>query len=390
MATLISIIFVVIFTVFLNAATSLGFLSVIALVAGALFFLMTPLIKGMTMLPLQAASVESSSKALHFARRDMKLNFLTLVWISFALFSFFVAAFSSDWLFIIWVIWLGLSIDAIYLYTRFATGYADPFHLIEVFVKRGNGFFAEKNHKEFCTTIDGLGEICLKALYQRSIPLAIEGITALDRLTEDYLKEKNQEGSEVISSVSYTLGFLLHRLQMIFDQAAEDRLEPLANQVVLSTSKLTLAVARYDAELTSLPLHFLEKFMETAKEYDLKEVSLNSSIILLEVAKSVLEDPDLREREIGTLMFAVIEQLERIAKETFREDKNIPINLLTEPFMELKTLLDTKIPPFPDSRAIAADLERVLVEFQALESVLKSVPNIPGYSEVPAEETSES
>ena len=387
MATLISIIFVVIFTVFLNAATSLGFLSVIALVAGALFFLMTPLIKGMTMLPLQAASVESSSKALHFARRDMKLNFLTLVWISFALFSFFVAAFSSDWLFIIWVIWLGLSIDAIYLYTRFATGYADPYQLVQIFLSKGKKYFGSKHHQELCSVIDGIGEISLKALYQRSIPLTIEGVSTLDRLADSYLEVKGQEASQqgMKEQVNYTLGFLLHRMQLIFDQAAEDRLEVVANQIILSLSKLTMSVARFDMELTSLPLHFLESFFQTAKDYELKEVSINSSIIMLETAKSLLADPELRERQIGTFMFAVIEQMERFAKGMFREDKNTPISLLTDPFRELKLLVESQLPPFPDSAAIARDLDRVLISFQALESVLKSVPNIPGYSENPEE-----
>jgi len=145
-------------------------------------------------------------------------------------------------------------------------------------------------------------------------------------------------------------------------------------------------VVKFDMELSSLPLHFLENFFQTAKDYELKEVSINSSIILLEMAKSVLHDPDLREGQISTFMFALIEQMERVAKEMFREDKNTPISLLTDPFRELKQLIETKLPPFPDSEAISADLDRVLIAFQALESVLKSVPNIPGYSEAPEEE----
>ena len=387
MATLISIIFIIIFTVFFKASTALGFLPIIALVVGTLFFLMTPLIKGLTMLPLQAASVETSSRALHFFRRDFRLVFLTFVWISFALFSFFVAAFSTDWLFIIWAVWLGLSVDSIYLHGLLATGYADPYQLVQTFLSKGKGYFAPKYHKELCSVIDGIGEISLKALYQRSIPLMIEGISTLDRLAESYLEAKSQEPDQqgMKEHVSYTLGFLLHRLQLLFDQAAEDRLEVVANQIILSMSKLTMSVARFDMELTSLPLHFLESFLQTAKEYELKEVSINSSIILLEMAKSMLADPELRERQIGTLMFALIEQMERIAKEMFREDKNTPISLLADPFRELKLLVETELPPFPDSAAIAADLDRVLVAFQALESVLKSVPNIPGYSEAPVE-----
>jgi len=387
-ATLIAILFLIVFTLIFQGATTLGFLPIIALVAGTLFFLMTPFVKGLTMLPLQAASVETSSRAYHFARRDIRLVLLTLVWISFALFSFFVAAFSADWLFPIWAIWLGLSIDAIYLHAYAATGYADPYQLVETCFNNGKRSFDAKHHQEFCTAIDSMAEISLKALYQRSLPLTTEGVSKLDQLAELYLKAKREQPpqEEMKEQVSYTLGFLLHRVQMLFEQAAEDRLEVVANQIVLSMSKLTMSVVKFDMELSSLPLHFLENFFQTAKDYELKEVSINSSIILLEMAKSVLHDPDLREGQISTFMFALIEQMERVAKEMFREDKNTPISLLTDPFRELKQLIETKLPPFPDSEAISADLDRVLIAFQALESVLKSVPNIPGYSEAPEEE----
>ncbi|NGX58239.1 MAG: hypothetical protein K940chlam3_01144 [Chlamydiae bacterium] len=385
MATLFSIFFVVIFTLFFQASTTLGFLPIMALVVGAIFLLMTPLIKGLTLLPLQAASVETSSQALRFARRDWKLVLYTIVWVTFAIFSFFVAVFSSDWLFVIWAVWLGLAIDAIYLFTYRITGYADPLQLTQTFLENGKGYFSEKNLKELCTTIDGLGEISMKAVYQRSLPLAIETITKLETLAENYLEAKSKETEDVSASVNYTLGFLLHRFKMIFDIAAEDHIEPLANQIVLSTSKLAMAVAHFDPTLTSLPLHFLESFFRTARENELKEVSINSSIILYEVARTTLEQTELREGNIGGFLVGLIEQMEGIAKEAFQEDKNTPISLLTDPFRELKLMIETQLPPFSESPMILADLDRVLVEFQALESVLKSIPNIPGFSEIPEE-----
>ncbi len=73
--------------------------------------------------------------------------------------------------------------------------------------------------------------------------------------------------------------------------------------------------------------------------------------------------------------------MEELAKDTFKKDKSTPISLLIKPFEELKSLLEEKIPEFSDSKAVIANLQKVIAQFQALQGVLQSVPNIPGYSE---------
>lgn len=379
MATIISIIFAILFTLYLEASTVVGYLPIISLVTGTLFVLITPLIKGFTLLSLQAATVETSSQIMRLVRKDPLLIMASLIWISFAIFSFFVAVFSTNWLFIPWAIWFGVSLDVIYFYAWRITGYLDPEHLIGIFLRNGYGQFSEDQHQELCTTFGGLAEISLKGVYQRSLPLSIDSIVASEILAEQYLRGKAKGGDA--ANVSYTLGFMLHRFQMIFDLAVEDRTEPLANQVVLSTSKLIMAVSHYDPALSSLPLHFLENFVQKARDHELREVVLNSSIVLFEVARSMLMDADLREKDIGIPLVGIIEQMENLSKEEFKEDKTTPISLLTEPFRDLKSLIQDELPSFASSPRVVAELDRVLVEFQALESVLQTVPNIPGYSE---------
>ncbi len=340
--------------------------------------LITPLVKGLTLLPLQAASVETSSRAFHLMRRDVKAVVFSLIWISFALFSFFVALYGANWLFALWFVWLGLSIDALYLHGITVTGYADPYQLLRTFQSQGKKAYADDRLTELCESIDSIGEISLKAVYQKSLPLSAEGVKGLERLADDYFQKKPLGES---GSASTMLGFLLHRLKMVFDQAVEDRLEPLASQIILSTGKIALYVGRTDMEMTSLPLHFLEKFLDAADDYELHEVVVNSSIVLSEIAKSALEDDQLKGKEMAPLLMGLTEQMEKAAKETFREDKNIPMFILTDPFKEIKTMIESHDSPPADAAAITSDLERILVEFQALESVLKSVPNIPGYSD---------
>jgi hypothetical protein len=380
LATLISIIFVIVFALVFGTA-ALGFFPIIALTAGFLILLITPLIVGLTLLPLQAASVETSSKAMNMARRDPVQIVLAVVWIAFALFSFFTAVFGTYILFVIWIIWFGLSLDAIMLYIWRAAGFSDPYRLVKLHLQDGRRNFPPHRQRELCASIDALAEVSLKAMYQKSLPLSTAVVDAMETLGKEYLDcVKDAESEEAGGRVNYTLGFLLHRLQMLFNLAAEDRLEPMANQIILSTAKLTCAVAGYDTSLTSLPVHFLESFFGAAREYELKEVTVNSSIVLHEMAKSLIEDPELRDKNLRDVLFSLIEQMEKLAKETFKEDKNTPISLLTEPFQDLKSLLEEKIPEFSGSKDVIATLNRVITEFQALRGVLQSIPNIPGYS----------
>ncbi len=303
LATLVSIILVVVFTLMFQVP-ALGFFPILALVVGALMILITPLIKGLTLLPLQAASVETSSRAMNMARKDPLQIALTFVWISFALFSFISAAFGTEILFIIWMIWLGLSLDAIFFYTWRQTGFSDPLHLIVLLVRNGKRNFSANRQKELCSSIDALGEVSLKALFQKSLPLSEEVVSSMEGLAKDYLKSFGADPTEdAANRVNYTLGFLLHRMQMLFNHAAEDNLEPLANQIILSVSKLTINVAKFDTSLTSLPLHFLENFFKKAHEYELTEVAINSSIVLQEMAKSMIEDPSLRDRNLSRCSF---------------------------------------------------------------------------------------
>ena len=390
LATLISIILVIVFTLGFEPAV-LAFFPVVALAGGIVTILVTPLIVGLTLIPLQASSVETSSRAMSLARKDPFQIVLIFVWISFAIYSLAAASFASTLLFVLWVVWLGVSLDAMVLYMWRATGFSDPYHLVDLHVKNGIKNFPADSQKELCASIDALAEVSLKAMYQKSLPLSSEVVDSLEGLGRDYLKYVDGTGgADASGRVNYTLGFLFHRLQMLFDLAAEDRLEPMGNRIILCAAKLTAATAKFDPSQASLPIHFLEGFIETATEYELKEVTVNSSIVLQEIIKSMIEDPELRGKNLSGVLFSLIGQMEKLATETFKEDKSTPIPLLTEPFRDLQTHLEEKISDFPESQAVIAHLKRIVTDFQALQGVLQSIPDIPGYSkEKPKEESEE-
>jgi hypothetical protein len=378
MAALISIILVVLLQ-FYYGPPSLELFPIIALVGGTAFLLIIPVIRGFIFGSMHSSSVEGSARALTMARKDRVLLASAVLWIAFVLFSFLVAIFQLNSLYFVWIVAFGVAIDAALYFTTRAQRYIDPYGLIEVFSNESKGLFSPKNQKELTYAIDGLAEVGIKGLYQRSIGLTSKAVQGLELLGRRFLKQ-SPEGDE---SANFTLVYLLQRLDLIYTQAIEDGLETVATGVVVAVSKLTLAVAEYDPAMAALPLHFLQKFTRLALDRGHKEVAENSSISLFEIAKTLLHEHKTYKKGLGMVMLKIISNMEEVAQETFKEDKNTPIQLLTHPFRELKELLETsELGTFLEKDQVKEGLSRVLAEFEALEAVLQSVPNIPGYQKV--------
>lgn len=375
MATLISIA-LALFLQYFYGPPPLDLFPIAALVAGGAFLLIIPILRGFIFGSMHSSSVEGSARALSMARRDKVLLAMAMIWIAFILFSFLAALFNLSSLYLVWIVFFGVAMDAALYFTTRAQRYIDPYGLIEVFSNESTGLFSANKQKELTYAIDGLAEVGIKGLYQRSIGLTGKAIQGLELLGRRYLKQCKPSDE----SANFTLLYILQRIDMLYTQAVEDGIETVATNAIVAVSKLILATAEYDPTMASLPLHFLHKFTRLAQERGYKEIAENSSISLFEIAKTLLQEHKTYRKGLGMVMLKIISNMEEIAQETFKEDKNTPIQFLTHPFRELKTLIESaELSTFTEREPVKEDLSRVLAEFQALEAVLQSVPNIPGY-----------
>lgn len=371
-ATIIAIVLTLVFHSYLNLIPSDLALIWIG-VAGSIFLLATPLIKGFSIIVIQKANRHISSQILAMSKENVILSLCHLIWIGFIVFSFALVAFGvSQWL-IAWLIFLGVAIDATTLYTGQITRLIDPTALLTRMTIQAKNFFDPLKQTELSHTIDAIAEVGLKSVREGSAPLANQAITTLASIGEEYGKGARGEGA------IYILGFLMHRLQMIYNAAAEEHNEPIANQVILSTTKLVLSGAKENSAMASLPLHFLNSFILRAEEFQLAEVFTNGSIILFELAKSLVAHPELKGKEVSGLLFVLIERMDEFGKDEFKRDKKTPISVIRQPFQDLKDLIKQRS-DFPNASAVVARLDRILLEYQELDRILTEIPNIPGYN----------
>ncbi len=74
--------------------------------------------------------------------------------------------------------------------------------------------------------------------------------------------------------------------------------------------------------------------------------------------------------------------MEEISKELYRNDKNTPLEVIRNPFMQLRIAIeDSKNREHPTVILVLNEIERVLGEFQELELILKTIPPIQPKSE---------
>jgi hypothetical protein len=183
---------------------------------------------------------------------------------------------------------------------------------------------------------------------------------------------------------SYTIFYLLQRLELINDRALEYRLETVCRQMIMTLGKIIVSCAKFDLSTVSFPTHFLAKFGLKALQHHFGEVGVLTTSTLLEIAKTILRDVDVTYSELQEPFQSIINGLDAIAKATFKKEKNTSIQVLTQPFEDLKSLFQLdKMVNHPDTPVIRHEIDRVLEEFTVLGQVMRAIPPIPNLEETP-------
>lgn len=378
-----------------DASLGINAMGVILMIIATLFILHANGIFAMAWGPLQLVEQNLTPRTLDILRKDLNLN-VSYHWLYvFPLATFVIA---SDMMFFnivqknillsIWILFFGISLDFMQYYQRRILSYLNPFSVVEMFTKNAEESVRNEHELELCNWIDALAEIALKSIQKHSTSLGTHAINEMPVIAKTFLESSksishHEQDAEtkalgIQDKVSFTLFYLFQRLEMLNNKGLENRLEPICSSLVTVLGKISIYAAKYDLTMTSYPLHFIGRFAHQAQENKMQDVALKTNFILLEIAKTIITEIDVTYQELKDPMLSIITHLNEIAKETFRQDKNTNINILIQPFRDLKELLNNpRIASHQDLPIIQQNLDRVLGEFAALEAVLKTIPPIP-------------
>lgn len=370
-------------------------LSVAMIAAATLFLFVIPAGIALSWLPLQKAEQNATPRILEMYRKDTYIRLTTAWLILFPLATFALAIdalymniLDKKLLFAIWIVLLGIAIDATHQRFKRVLSYLNPFSVIEMFTKEAKECIQNERELDLCHWIDALSEIAIKAIQRHSTSLSNASLYEQQQIARlffqssksisHHTQDKQSKELGIIDKVSYTMFYLYQRLELEFDKALKNNLEPTCSQIIVILGKITVDAAKYDISMASPPLHFLGKFAKKAQENDLSETVLKASCTLLEVARTIINDIDITYLEIKDPFLTIINSMEELAKGAFRKDKAMNISLLIQPFLELKEMFSTdKLKQHQDGPIIIQNIDRVLGEFEALQMVMNTLPTIP-------------
>lgn len=359
------------------------------------FSLLFLLLEGLSLLlflnPLEKAANTNSLHLFGLIKKNKSLIFFSLFLFFFALFSLFVGGFipfQKNYTLAIWFVLFGAAFDCLKNILVLGQNYLDPFSAIKQFKLQGIKEIQNQKEIELCNTLDAIAESCIKAIKAESPSLANNAIDALLDLSRHFLEssksishqnqDKEMNNLGIQDKVTYILAYLFQKIDFIFKKALKNDLEPVLNFTTTSVGKIAFYAAKCDMTLPVQPLIHFGKFAITAVQHKFLDVGVRSICALLEIAKAIVAEVDLKYVEIQEPFLCLIGQLENISKEIFKEDKKIKMMLLTQPFLDLKELFEQEtLASHQDTPIIQKDLDRILAEYQILETVMRTMPPMP-------------
>lgn len=372
-----------------------GLTTTLIISLGVALLFITILVLAISYIPLQKAEENITPSLFNLYRKDNIIFTILLVIAAFTFLSVLVAFNFTFFNFIkpqlglsLWIVGFGIALDCLVWLLRRTANFLNPFTVINMFSNSAKKSIQDNKEVELCDSIDALTEIGTKAVNRMNMAVCIESISELKHLSKVFLESSKTLGHEeenpelkqigVRDKVSFILFYILQRLEMIFDHALAKKLEPICSFIITALGKITLFAAQYDITMTSYPLHFLNKLALRALECNLPEVGVKTTLAILEIAKGITSEANIAYMELQPPFLTMINILDAIAKETFKRDKKTNIRILMQPFLDLKELFKSeKMATHQDTPIILLNIDRVISEYETLETVLKTMPPLP-------------
>jgi len=368
----------------------------IAFIAVASIFILAPILaSAFFWSPLQIAeqTITPRISDLFFQDRRLRITRIVLllfplITVAFILDLFLIHFFSISIVLSLWFFLFGVSLDALYFLFQRITGYLDPFYVSQLFTKEATKAIQEDRELDLYKWVDALAEEGIWAVNRSSEGVCNQVCNEIQKTARVFLEsskvlphvEESKEIPElgVADKVSYTLFYLLDHLEKINTKAANKGLEAICNHIVTSTGKIVISSAKYDISMASYPLFCLGKFSIEAQKKGMPNVGTKAIVTLVEVAKTILGEIDVTYLELQEPFKKLVDQIDEVTKEMFKQDKSLSVKFLIQPFLEIKALFESeKMRSHPDSEAIIQHINRALAEYTALEAILRTAPPRP-------------
>lgn len=289
---------------------------------------------------------------------------------------------------IIWILCVGISVDLIFLLLWNILDFLNPFAIVNRFSRVAKSSVEADREVDLCRWTDSLSEIALKALAHNSSSLCHHSVNAMRENLRLFLEcsksiahetqDKQSTSAGITDKIGYTLFYFLDRLTLIYRKALKMQLEPTCSHIVTTLGKIAVDAANCDISLVTFPVQAIGESSLQAEVEQMDQVAIKGSCTLLEAAKSILNQKNLAYQDLKDPFTSIISQLDAIAKETFRHNKDSNIKILIQPLYDLKAEFQKEpLSTHIDTPIIMTGIDAVIAEWTTLETVLKTMPKPP-------------
>jgi hypothetical protein len=312
----------------------------------------------------------TSSKIMDFLRQN-RLKSLLEVLTVFAALACFLGEYVSEWISDAAII---VGILSLWGLARICWMESNPYHLLKGYQDKAFDAVSQTNEPAICDWIEAIQEVALKALHKSETPLVSAALDSQLQIGKNFLSAPNTLD---LSKIGYVMFFLYERLKVLFEKGLSEKQEPVCMQIITTYGKLALHSMGTHPHFAGYALTFIGDLAEKGVKLGMREIGVKTGLMLIELTKSVANDISLDEYDLREPLLGIVKNLEEISSELYRQDKTMPIDVIKEPFLQLKTVLvSSKSSDHPTIVMVICDIDRVLAQFQELELILKTIPSI--------------
>lgn len=365
----------------------------------ALFFV------GSALSPFQRMNRQLSSRSVAVVRQSGMFLYrlvppLLLPFVSLALNQFLPGKIG----FIVFLVLLGVLVDFLRVIISQILADLDPYVVLERMATCGVDSGKKGDLDGIILAIDGLGEAAANGCIQGRFGLASYALRESYRLGSEFLafvatakatQLQKSYGADANDRIAYVFLCLCQRLESVNDVAVKEGITSLSGDVMKTLGKLVVDSSISGRDLSGLPIQCIVTGVNKAVSLGAEDVCAKAMVTLQEVVRTLIVDRKLVEDALIGPVIGICSHMEQMAKESFKRDKTLNVQLLAQPFRAIKELIQEPVyKERQDLEVILRDIDRILSEFSALELVMLKMPEAakykPGeFQESPEEEEPE-
>ena len=321
---------------------------------------------------VQKIEQKSIPSAQELFDQDTYIPLLFGIIILFAIFSSVLALVNQPEYFFLalWQVALILVIFILYAYLQRLFSYTRPQFLFAQINKQCLRAAQNGSNNLVFQKTDILIEVIAKAAATTHISLASLALQQLMFIIENFVKIGNHSISpDLLQSF---IAYVSRRLEWLFELSLQNKMMPIAEEIIATFGNMSLFFAKYHPPLTQLPLVFIEHCSDLAFQYNRDDVNIRTAATLSELIKKFILLSLEQRQSMKETMLLTLSHLEANIQKSFKKNKEINPALLMQPFAEIGELLgQAHCDVLIDREEILTALKRILTAFNALDLIMQ-------------------